>query len=208
MSDRPLGGGGDRSWLTPLTPDGDRPTDDPEGGHITGTHTGHYFGLNGRNMRPGYHYEWLNAKPNEVMLARHRGFELVRAGDDDSPVVAAGLRELQDESDTPTPLDTSHTFQDVVYARIPEDKLRAIKDADRRKSEEMLRGGADAYVAGATPEELDTVPPGESSRFVVRGGGPRTASGVAIGSHSLVFRDTEGKTDEVWTPRKGIVERG
>jgi hypothetical protein len=166
---------------------------------IRGTHTGTYYGLNGVNCRPGFHYEWLNRNPNNLITSRIKGFEIVRAGDDDAPACVAALQELQDESDTPTPLDTSHIFQDIVYARIPEEKLRALKEEDAARARNMLRGGASAFVAGASPEELATDSEGRPTRFARRG---------RYGSHSLQFKDEQGQTEDTWVPERGIVERG
>ena len=199
MSDQPLGGGGDRSWLTPLTPEGNRQTDSPVGGDITGCHTGFCFGLNVRGAKENYSYQWLNRKPNEVAVARMKGFVLVRDGDSDSPAYMAGMEDLQDESDTPTSLDTSQVFQDVVLARIPTERLRALKDDEGEKAKRALRGGAAAFVAGATPEELATDPSGRPTRFVPRQG--------QYGSHSISFKE-DNETSDTWVPERGIVERG
>ena len=49
MSQRPLGVGGSRDWLVPVTPDGKRGFESPDG-EITGTHVGFYVGMNGHNM--------------------------------------------------------------------------------------------------------------------------------------------------------------
>jgi hypothetical protein len=166
---------------------------------ITGCHTGHYYGLNISGARPGFSYQWLNRKPNEVAVARHKGFVLVNDGDSDSPAYMAGMEEYQDESDTPTPLDTSQVFQDVVLARIPTERLRQLEDANRERSERMLRGGTAAYVAGATPEELETDPDGRPTRFAPRQG--------KYGSHQISFKE-DNRTSDTWVPERGIVERG
>ena len=65
-----LGGGKNREWLRPLTPEGNLDTyGDPDFDNMVGCHTGQFIGLNVPNAEPGYEYVWENRKSAEIMKA-------------------------------------------------------------------------------------------------------------------------------------------
>ena len=199
MSQRPLGVGGSRDWLVPVNPDGNRAFDSPVG-EITGTHTGFYVGMNGHNMRPGYHYEWGNNNSNSRLLARQKGFQFVADTDDDAPACMAEIHALQDDSDQPTPLDTTDVpYPDLVYMRIPEELHRRNQQIVQERSAMQL---GDQQVQNWIERANETGEQGGWSN-------PRgLRTRFAMNSHSVVKKDGEGHTTDQWVPPRGTTERG
>ncbi len=147
-----LSGGGDRSWLKPLKPNGHLNEDTPEGADIAGTHKGFYGGLNVANPEPGFTYQWIRNDPRDIYLARQRGWSVVDCNGPDKPAyMLAG-----NESDAPTQLDTAGVFKDIIFVRMPEDKHRRLHEETRLQSEAQLRGGTDAFLDGASDAESAT----------------------------------------------------
>ncbi len=162
-----IGGGGDRSWLTPLRPDGNlRHDTHGVNAEIRGGHRGFYAGLNSGNPRPGFQYGWGHNDPSQTLMARQRGWQVVQQGDEDGPAYRFGGG--YDSTDTPTPLDTADVFQDIIYMRIPEHKLRVLREEEQRRAEQMLHGGgASAYINAADEAEI-IAGHGKATRFARR----------------------------------------
>ena len=157
---------------------------------IIGVHTGDYAGMNIVNPRPGAHYQWARNDPTSRMIEAQKGGQPVLAGDDDYPAYELGL--VYDESDTPTPLDTTRVYKDVVLMRYPEDVIaqrRAVEDAA------SLRAVSEAdaeFLHGASPAELASGQ-GQRTRFAQR-------------RHNLQMQDESGVVQQQWTPELGILD--
>jgi len=200
VSERPLGGGGSREWLVPVKPDGRVDVDTPTGGDIVGTHTGFYVGMNAHNPRPDHEYEWLNRDPNLLLIARQKGFQIVRRGDDDAPACMVGMDALEDDSDQPTPLDTSDTpYGDLVFGRIPSDRYRQIHQENSDRAAAMM---GDRQVQ-------DFIERGQVTGEQSGGSNPRgLRTRFAMNSHSTQYKDGSGQTVDQWVPPRGTTERG
>jgi len=90
-----------------------------------------------------------------MFLARQRGWELVSSEDDDMPAFKAGMTSNED-SDTPTQLDTSNVFQDIVFVRIREARHHETRERIREENRARLSGGAQDYLDQASPAERAT----------------------------------------------------
>lgn len=182
-----FGGGGDRSWLVPLTPEGNKPTDSNVPHKVVGSHTGHYTGLNVVNPQPGFEYQWARNNGNEIHAARIRGWRVVNDSDPEMAALRANLYGDED-SDTPTQLDTSDVFQDVVFMKIPSAKLRVIREEQLKANREMLQSGAaQAFLREDSGDSM-----GKPTRFVQRHHGVQYQGG--------------GEVEEQWSPDQGIIQ--
>ena len=147
-------GGGDRTWLKPMSPNGsfnERTDDDAE---IVGCHKGFYGGLNIANPEPGFTYQWIRNDPRDVYLARQRGWQAVDTEGTDKPAFMLGING--DDSETPTQLDTAAVFQDILLVRMPEETHQRINEELREKAKAQLRNGTDAFLDGADAAEMAT----------------------------------------------------
>jgi hypothetical protein len=187
-------GGGNRQWLAPLDQTGNQTGyDSVDGAHIVGQHKGFYAGLNVANPRPGFSYQWIRSDPREVFLARQRGWQVVNTTDEDGPAFTHGLYQ-DDDSDTPTPLDTTGVFQDVVMVRISEGNLRKIEDEHKRLNEIQMSGGTEEFLQGASGAERAT---GHTQRGYM-------PTRLARTDHSTTVR--EGDEVKATIPMGGIVK--
>lgn len=188
-----LGGGGNRQWLAPLDYESNQTGyDSPDGARIVGGHSGFYAGLNVANPRPGFSYQWIRSDPRDVFLARQRGWQVVNTSDEDSPAYAQGLYQ-DDDSDTPTPLDTTGVFQDVVMVRISDENLRRIQNEIKTMNRIQMEGGTEEYLQGASEAERQT-------GYTQRGYMPTR---LARRDHSTTVR--EGDEVKATIPMGGIV---
>jgi len=182
------GGGYDREWYAPLTPEGNRVTEDALDDTI-GCHTGPYAGLNVPNPQPGYEYCWQLNTPREVYRSELWGGEVVQGED---PEFAA-YREDPDQ----TTVDTSRLYNELVLIRTPIEKVRARQLEEQRRAEEMVFGSGEDFVDRASALEAD---------YGRRGGRRDGLTRFHRGDHRTEV-ETDGKTTEFVTPEGGRVRR-
>lgn len=191
----PLGGGGDRSWLATQKPDGCNQLENTTtGASIQGSHKGFYTGLNASNPRPGFRYLWERNTPQSVFLARQRGWEVVSMEDSDAPAFAQGLYDDND-SDRPTPLDTSGVFQDVVYMRTPIERYRRMREETANEARRIMEGSTQDFLDGASSAEMAT---GQTKRGYL-------PTRIARNDHSAVMESGDGNV-RGQVPMRGIVK--
>lgn len=190
----PIQGGGSREWLTPLDPRGNLPHESGDSVEVVGAHKGFFTGLNIVNPQAGYEYQWSLRNPNQIMSARQRGWRTVTGDDPEMAAFRTAVYGDEDDTDTPTDLDTSNVFNELVLMKIPAGKLRAIRDQQKLESQNSLHGaGYRSFMGGVTDEEMLHIGKGEQSRFAMRG-------------HGLEYHDDD-RVYKTWTPEQGIVER-
>jgi hypothetical protein len=187
-----LGGGSDREWIEPLDSEGNR---NPELGiedQVVGCHVGPYAGLNGINLQPGFEYQWcLNpsrqgGSPADSHQIHALGGQIVKDGD---PEFAAFTKMEGMEA---SPLDTSTIFRELVFVRVPVERMAERREENRRKNDRMLRKGPDeSFVNRASHLE--------SERYSGRG-----PTRFALRRHQTTFNH-DGNTVEVSLPDSGIV---
>ena len=182
--------GRSRFELTPVLPGGRaRNWQDVDSNiEIVGVHVGDYAGLNIANPQPECQYQHVANNPQSIMRARNMGGQVIQRGDPDFPAYELGL--TNDQTDLPTPLDTSHAFGDIVPMRFPEAAIRSKIEAANKLAESRLRGSQSDFIAGATPNEIMQAG-GRMTRFA------RQDHGYQI--------TADGQTVDVWNPEKGIV---
>ncbi len=145
-------GGGDRSWLKPMAPNGSFNEDSPEGADIVGCHKGFYAGLNIANPEAGYAYQWIRNDPRDIFTARQRGWNVVDTSGSDKPAFML----VTDGEEMPTQLDSSGVYQDIVLVRITEDQHEKLNQSVRERADSQLRDGTDAFLDGASEAEMAT----------------------------------------------------
>jgi hypothetical protein len=181
------GGGGDRSWLTPLAPDSTRQEDDYAGFQVIGTHTGRHADLNVPNPQPGFVYIHERATRPDIRNAKMRGGHVVQA--EDPEFVSAAAWESTDKA---TPLDTASVRDDVVLVRYSEESIRRVRDEEQRLAQEQMRGGAEDFASRVTAMEQH-MSRGLPTRFKGR-------------EHRMDFVDGKDQVVDTWTPDRGIID--
>lgn len=187
-----LSGGGSNQWLIELTPEGNIPTED--GVELRGGHKGFFTALNVANPQPGFEYEWPLNTARDVQLARMKGWRQVQ--DDDPEMAAFRMSVLgdHDDSDQPTPLDTSNVFQDVILMRMPSEQLAKIRADQEKERKAVLEGGATAsFLRGARSDEI-MAGHGRQTRF-------------ARGDHSVERMEGDNVVDQ-WIPGPSSQPKG
>lgn len=189
-----LGGGKDRGWLRPLTPEGNLDTyGDPDFDNMVGCHTGQFIGLNVPNAEPGYEYVWENRKSAEIMKAKLRGGYRVRIDDPEG----IALQKLQDNyvgRNETTPIDSHYNFNDVTLFKYPIERIREIRSEENAKAQAMMRGGAAEFADRATSIERQ-MSRGQDTRFRRR-------------DHSMRVVDQADQTLDEWQPEDGLIHEG
>lgn len=187
-----LGGGGERDWLIPLDPQGNKSMEaDGIFENTVGCHTGLFAGLNIINPQPGYEYQWM-LNPSRMgadvsdSLAIHELGGIVVVADD--PEFAA-YQKMQGMD--ASPLDTSTVFKELVLVRVPEARMRQRREAQVEANLRQLRGGPEeSFVSKASAEEIQAGQ-GAPTRFRSR-------------RHQTEFQEG-GQTRELSVPDTGIV---
>ncbi len=182
-------GGGDRSWWTPLNPDGNKPSVDGITPTI-GCHAGESAVLNVQNPQQGFEYRWEKKDPRKIMRAKMRGDIPVLAGDQEY----MGLNRMVG-LDSASPMDTQDIVGDVVLMRTPIEVMRKRREAEAVEAHKRLHGAYANFIEGGSPEEVEmanhqNLP---SLRF-------------ARGDHQLANMEN-GQTRSISRP-KGIVRDG
>ena len=158
-----LSGGGSNEWLQELTPEGNTQTDGYV--EIRGGHRGFFTALNVGNPQPGFEYEWSVNSARDIQLARMKGWRQVQGDDPEMAAFRMSVLGDHDDSDQPTPLDTSDVFQDVVLMRMPSERLARIRSEQDAERTASLEGGATAaFLQGARADEI-MAGQGRNTRF-------------------------------------------
>ena len=180
------GGGYDREWYAPLTTEGVKEMDIFE--ETVGCHTGPYAGLNVANPQPGYEYCWQINDPREILRSKMQGGTVVQGSDPEFSV-------YQNEDPTQTPLDTSQLYKELVLIRTPIETVRERRLKEQQRAEVMARGSVSDFMDQASPAEAD---------YGRRDG--RGPTRLTRADHSIEH-ETDGRTEEIWSPSSGIVRR-
>jgi len=175
-------GGGDRSELRPLRPDGNV-DHDMAGHHVVGNHKGQFSAYNVVDPRPGTVHQFGNRA--DVLGARQRGWWVAREGDG---TPAYRLSELY-HSDPATPLDTSDAFCAMVHLVTSEENYRRLMEEQQAANRAQLE-----------PAGLDFLERASASEFMTGRGGRSMATRFATADHGTFV--TQGDTIlEHLTPR-------
>lgn len=190
----------DRSWMKPLTPEGNVQTDDPDLQGITGCHPldSPSAGFNILGALPGceYTHERLpTPSDNTLLRIRAEGGEIMRTGDPDRAAYTLFTERGDPRSHgAASPLDSIQSNGEVMAVRWPEHAVRAKHEREQRKALAMSRGGAEDYVKGASAAER-----------VAAGNRP---SRFRRADHSLQSEDSGGNVVDTWQPEGGIIREG
>ena len=167
-NDFSMGGGYDKSWMTPLDPEGnivDENYDIME--HKVGCHTGKFEGLNVVNPKPGYEYMWLlnptraGADPGDWFAIQSRQAEIVKSEDPEFRPYHAAMGEAG-----PSFMDTSFQFRELVLCRIPQDVMRKEREEQVAENARQLRKGpSEEFAARATAIERELYSTRGPTRF-------------------------------------------
>ncbi len=187
-----MSGGRSAFKYSPVRQDGvTRKFDNIDGSvNMIGVHTGDYAGLNVINPRPGWYYQYCKSTPTARMIESQKGGQVVADGDDDHPAYMDGI--VEDESDTPTLLDTARVYGDVVLMRYPEKVIAARRQREEADSLQAISQADQDFLTGASPGELAAMQ-GQLTRFALR-------------RHNLAVKDESGVVTQQWTPARGILE--
>jgi hypothetical protein len=165
-----LQGGGDRTLLRGLNPDGN--IQHEHGGvRVVGNLKGDAYGLNIANPRPGFVYQYADEQSNRgtVLRALQRGWQRVDPQRDGCP---AGVL-LDQQSNTHTPLNTAESplFPGLVALMTTEENFRRLQEERQAANEEALNPGSDSFLERA--EDGD-------ARFAQRGHGMTYTEGERV----------------------------
>ena len=186
-----LGGGSDLQWLAPLDEDGNRNLDlDDLAQETVGCHVGPYAGLNVVNPQPEFEYSWANNRPDDLLIARHHGGQVVQSGD---PEMAAYSQLVYDGE---TPVDSAELFPGVVMIRTPTSRVRERREREQAKADAMLTGGQSEFENKTTQ--------GEEEYANLDGRGPTR---FTRREHHIEFEDHSGRVTRHWRPGDGIMRR-
>jgi hypothetical protein len=184
-----LGGGYDRAWLKPASPDGNTTGDSEDFDNVLGCHTGPHAGLNVFNPQAGWVYVHERNTPVDQMAARAKGGIPVQ-GDDPEYLQLRNMHQ-----DGPQPIDTSQIYNDCILFKYPEERIREIREQEQRRAQAMMRNGSDDFMGRVTAAEQEMDPRGRGTRF-------------AFSDHRMDFKDEKtGDTWDEWTPDQGIINR-
>jgi hypothetical protein len=99
------------------------------------------------------------------------------------------------DSDRPTPLDTTGVFQDVVYMRTPIENYRRIRGEIAKEARRIMEGSTQDFLDGADSAEMAT---GQTKRGYL-------PTRIARNDHSAVMETADG-TVRGQVPMRGIVK--
>lgn len=130
-------GGGDRSELRPLRPDGNI-DHDLSGRTVVGNHKGQYAAYNIVDPRPGTVHQYGN--PDDVLGALGRGWWVADPEVDGCPAYAIMDQYL---SDNGLPAVRGAAFKGMVHLVTSEENFRRLMEEQQTANREALRGGQD-----------------------------------------------------------------
>ena len=181
-----ISGGGDRSELRPLRPDGS--VDHDMADHVVvGNHKGQYAGFNVVDPRPGTVHQYGTRR--DVLSARQRGWWVADPERDGHP--AYDMAELY-HSDLATPLTRGDTpYPEYVHLVTTEENYRRLMEEQLERNREQLAPAGLGYLEAASREEFET---------------GRTAQGhlatrFATRDHGTFVTNEDGRVLEHLTPQ-------
>lgn len=185
MSQRPVGpsrlsGGGDRSELRPLRPDGNVAHDVP-GATIVGNHKGQFGGFNVVDPRPGTVHQYGTQR--DVLAARQRGWWVADPEVDGRP---AWMLTSDFSTDTPTPVDSSgNIYPEYVHLVTGVENYRRLMAEQQEASRRQL-APTSSFLDDVSAEEFETGR-GErgqlATRFALRDHGTSIMEGNEVVEH-------------------------
>jgi len=175
-----LSGGGDRSELRPLRPDGN--VDHDMAGHVVvGNHKGEFSGFNIVDPRPGTVHQYGTRR--DILSARHRGWWIARPEDGRPAYEMMSLYQ----SDPATPVVPSESlYPEYIHLVTSEENYRRITEEHIAASRAQLGESGAGFLDRASREEYDT---GRSerghqaTRFALRDHGTRIEVGDEVVEH-------------------------
>jgi hypothetical protein len=99
------------------------------------------------NKRPGYRYRFINMNERNVASKMRQGYEIVKDNDPEKMAVTDNTPLKAGSS-----IDTTRRFNDVVLARIPEEKFKKIQAIQAKVRERRsIEGVANTFKAEVGP---------------------------------------------------------
>ena len=179
-----ISGGGDRSELRPLRPDGNV-DHDMAGHHIVGNHKGQYSAYNIVDPRPGTVHQFGNR--GDVLGARQRGWWVADPERDGRP--AYQLMGLY-QSDGATPVTPDDMpYAGMVHLVTTEENFRRLMDEQQASNRAQLE-----------PAGLDFLERASMDEFNVGRGGRAIASRFATSDHGTFVVQGDNTILEHLTP--------
>ena len=175
-----LSGGGDRSDLRPLRPDGSLDHDLP-GVHVVGNHKGEYGSLNIANPRPGTVHQYCTRR--EVLAARQRGWWVADPQVDGRPAYEL----VKDHGLVAPPTGPEHgSFPELVHLVTSEENFRRLMDERAQESRGRMTGNESGYLENVDRAEYETGRSGRgylATRFATREHGTTVMEGDEVVEH-------------------------
>ena len=143
-------GGGDRSELRPLRPDGNIDHDTSD--RVVGNHKGQFSGFNIVNPRPGTVHQ--HGTRRDLLAAKQRGWWIA-----DPEVDGRMASEVLSDyvSDTPTAIDTSGSlYPEYIHLVTSEENFRRLMEERLEENRRQLGPAGLGYLEGVTQEEYAT----------------------------------------------------
>lgn len=181
----------DRSWMKPLTSEGNVVSDQPGLENMIGCYEGDYLGYNVVNPLPNYEYRWRLMTPASRIQIQQSGGTIVHHGDPDGAAYSV-LMENGAGGFAPSASDSVVSNGEVMLVRWPLERVREEHEREEQKALSYARGGAEEYVGGQTPAERH-FSGGRATRF-------------RAPDHMIQYQDAEGRPVEVWTPDRGVID--
>lgn len=144
-------GGGDRSELRPLRPDGNL-DHDLSGQHLVGNHKGQSSGFNVVNPRPGTVHQFGTRR--DILSARQRGWWIADPEVDGRPAYQV-MSDYVSESGTP--VDTSGgLYPEYIHLVTSEENFRRLMAEQGQRNREQLGPAGLGYLDSIPRDEFDT----------------------------------------------------
>jgi len=148
-----LSGGGDRTHLRYLRPDGNIQTETGE--HVTGNHKGQFASLNFVGLRPGHVVQYANARnPSSINGCKVRGWWIADPERDGRPAYMLS----HGKGDFATAVDsvTHNQFPDLVPMVTTIENFRRLQEERAQANREAISDGGTGFLEGAPPDEIAT----------------------------------------------------
>lgn len=149
-------GGGDRSELRPLRPDGNI-DHDLSGRHVVGNHKGQFAAYNIVDPRPGTVHQFGN--PQDVLGALGRGWWVADPEVDGCPAYAVMDQYLSDHGIQGV---RGEAFKGMVHLVTSEQNYRRLREEHEERSRDALRTGQEFLERASVDEH------GAGRRFALR----------------------------------------
>lgn len=146
-----ISGGGDRSELRPLRPDGSV-DHDLAGRCIVGNHKGQFGGFNIVDPRPGTVHQFGTRR--DILSARQRGWWVADPEVDGKPAYMLAGDYV---SDLPTPQGSGETvYPEYIHLVTTEENYRRLMDEHAQRSRENLAPAGQDFLDKVSAEEFES----------------------------------------------------